>query len=90
MDISIRDKNPGAATCVRSKLKITAMQTGTGNPPARLIAGPQNIGTLRRRLGIVFCRERTGPHPINAYLIDHLEGFRSLTYYASRVRGIVF
>jgi len=54
--------------------KITAMQTGTGNPPTRLIASPQNIGTLRRRLGIVFCRERTGPHPINGYLIDHAEG----------------
>jgi hypothetical protein len=22
----------------------------------------------------VFCRERTGPHPINAYLIEHSEG----------------
>lgn len=55
-------------------MKITAIQTGTGNPPVRLINSPQNIGTLRRRLGIVFCRERTGPHPINAYLIEHPEG----------------
>jgi len=58
----------------RSKLKITVIQTGTGNPPVRLIASPQNIGTLRRRLGVIFCRERTGPHPINAYLIEHPEG----------------
>src|SRR5262249_15021551 len=58
----------------RSKLKIMAIQTGTGNPPVRLINSPQDIGTLRRRLGIAFCRERTGPHPINAYVIDHPEG----------------
>jgi glyoxylase-like metal-dependent hydrolase (beta-lactamase superfamily II) len=58
----------------RSKLKVTAIQTGTGNPPMRLIASPQNIGTLRRRLGVIFGRERTGPHPINAYLIEHPEG----------------
>jgi glyoxylase-like metal-dependent hydrolase (beta-lactamase superfamily II) len=58
----------------RSKLKIVAIQTGTGNPPVLLIASPQNIGTLRRRLGVIFCRERTGPHPITAYLIDHPEG----------------
>jgi mRNA-degrading endonuclease RelE of RelBE toxin-antitoxin system len=58
----------------RSKLKIKAIQTGTGNPPVRLIASPQNIGTLRRRLGVLLCRKRTGPHPINAYLIEHPEG----------------
>src|SRR5262249_59891064 len=48
--------------------------TRPGNPPVRLIASPQNIGTLRRRLGVIFCRKRTGPHPINAYLIEHPEG----------------
>jgi glyoxylase-like metal-dependent hydrolase (beta-lactamase superfamily II) len=67
-------KSDGGAISARSKLKITAIQTGTGNPPVRLIASPQNIGTPRRRLGVIFCRERTGPHPINAYLIEHSEG----------------
>jgi glyoxylase-like metal-dependent hydrolase (beta-lactamase superfamily II) len=67
-------KNGAGAIGARSKLLITAIQTGTGNPPVRLIASPQNIGTLRRRLGIIFCRERTGPHPINVYLIEHPEG----------------
>lgn len=74
MDTFLVEKNGGSAIGARSKLKITAIQTGTGNPPVRLIASPQNIGTLRRRLGVIFCRERTGPHPINAYLIEHLEG----------------
>lgn len=62
------------ASASRSRLKITAIQTGTGNPPTRLIASPQNIGTLRRRLGIMLDRQRTGPHPIYAYLIEHPEG----------------
>src|SRR5215467_14236890 len=74
MDPLLLKKNGGGAIGARSKLKITAIQTGTGNPPVRLIASPQNIGTLRRRLGVLFCRERTGPHPINAYLIEHPEG----------------
>jgi glyoxylase-like metal-dependent hydrolase (beta-lactamase superfamily II) len=74
MESFLLKKNGGGATGARSNLKITAVQTGTGNPPVRLIASPQNIGTLRRRLGVLFCRERTGPHPINAYLIEHPEG----------------
>ena len=64
----------GGEIGARSRLKVTAIQTGTGNPPVRLIASPQNIGTLRRRLGVIFCRERTGPQPINAYLIEHPDG----------------
>jgi glyoxylase-like metal-dependent hydrolase (beta-lactamase superfamily II) len=73
-DVTRLKKNGGGAIGARSKLKITVIQTGTGNPPVRLIASPQNIGTLRRRLGVILCRERTGPHPINAYLIEHPEG----------------
>jgi glyoxylase-like metal-dependent hydrolase (beta-lactamase superfamily II) len=68
------EKNQNGATGARSRLKITAIQTGTGNPPTRLIASPQNIGTLRRRIGIMRDRQRTGPHPIFAYLIEHPEG----------------
>lgn len=67
------DEKSGVGSA-RSRVKITAIRTGIGNPPVRLINSPQNIGTLRRRLGIVFCRQKTGPHPINAYLIDHPEG----------------
>src|SRR5215831_3998729 len=74
MDTLLLEKNGSGASGTRSKLKIKAIQTGTGNPPVRLIASPQNIGTLRRRLGVIFCRERTGPQPINAYLIEHPEG----------------
>ena len=74
MDTFHLEKNGGGAVGARSKLKITVIQTGTGNPPVRLIASPQNIGTLHRRLGVIFCRERTGPHPINAYLIEHPDG----------------
>jgi hypothetical protein len=74
VDPFLLNKNGAEAIGACSKLKITAIQTGTGNPPVRLIASPQNIGTLRRRLGVLFCRERTGPHPINAYLIEHPEG----------------
>jgi glyoxylase-like metal-dependent hydrolase (beta-lactamase superfamily II) len=68
------EKNQNGATGIRSRLKITAIQTGTGNPPTRLIASPQNIGTLRRQIGIMRDRHRTGPHPIYAYLIEHPEG----------------
>jgi uncharacterized protein (TIGR03067 family) len=50
-------KDVGGVIDARSSLKITAIQTGTGNPPVRLIASPQNFGTFRRRLGIIFCRE---------------------------------
>ena len=74
MDTVLLKKNGGGAMGARSKLKVTAIQTGTGNPPVRLIASPPNISTLRRRLGVMFCRGRTGPHPINAYLIEHPEG----------------
>ena len=74
MDTFLLMKGSSGANGDRSKLKITAIQTGTGNPPVRLICSPQHLGTLRRRLGVIFCRERTGPHPINAYLIDHPEG----------------
>jgi glyoxylase-like metal-dependent hydrolase (beta-lactamase superfamily II) len=74
MDPFLLKKNGGGTMAARSKLKVTAIQTGTGNPPVRLINSPQDIGTLRRRLGVIFCRERTGPHPINAYLIEHGEG----------------
>jgi glyoxylase-like metal-dependent hydrolase (beta-lactamase superfamily II) len=74
MDTYLPNKNGPVGPDARSKLKITPIQTGTGNPPVRLISSPQNIGTLRRRLGVIFCRERTGPHPINAYLIEHAEG----------------
>jgi glyoxylase-like metal-dependent hydrolase (beta-lactamase superfamily II) len=74
MDTVLLQKNGSGAIGARSRLKITAIQTGTGNPPVRLIASPQNIGTLRQRLGVLFCRERTGPHPINAYLVEHPEG----------------
>jgi glyoxylase-like metal-dependent hydrolase (beta-lactamase superfamily II) len=74
MDTFLLRKSGAGTIGARSKLKITVIQTGTGNPPVRLIASPQNIGTLRRRLGVVFCRERTGPQPINAYLIEHPEG----------------
>jgi glyoxylase-like metal-dependent hydrolase (beta-lactamase superfamily II) len=74
MDTLLLKTNGAGAIGARSQLKITPIQTGTGNPPVRLIASPQNIGRLRRRLGIIFCRERTGPHPINAYLIEHPEG----------------
>ena len=52
MDTSLPKENGGGAKGARHKLKITAIQTGTGNPPVRLIASPQNIGTLRRRLGV--------------------------------------
>ena len=78
METSLKTSGPRpagpAAVGARSKLSIKAIQTGTGNPPVRLISSPQNIGTLRRRLGVILCRERTGPHPINAYLIEHPEG----------------
>jgi glyoxylase-like metal-dependent hydrolase (beta-lactamase superfamily II) len=74
MDTFLADKHGGGTIGARSRLKVTAIQTGTGNPLVRLIASPQNLGTLRRRLGILFCRQRTGPHPINAYLIEHPEG----------------
>jgi glyoxylase-like metal-dependent hydrolase (beta-lactamase superfamily II) len=74
MDTFLLMKGSSGANGDRSKLKITAIQTGTGNPPVRLICSPQHLGTLRRRLGVIFCRERTGPHPINAYLIEHPEG----------------
>jgi glyoxylase-like metal-dependent hydrolase (beta-lactamase superfamily II) len=69
-----REENRGGTTVVRSKLKIRAIQTGTGNPPTRLIASPQSLGTLRRRLGVLRDRKRTGPQPIYAYLIEHPEG----------------
>src|SRR5437899_6915582 len=67
-------KSAAGAIGARSKLKITVIQAGTGNPSVRLIASPQSIGTLRRRLGLIFCPDRTGPHPIHAYLIGHPEG----------------
>src|SRR5215472_3111455 len=74
MDTLLLEKNGTGAIGARSKLKIMAIQTGNGNPPVRLIASPQNIGTLRRRLGVIFGHERAGPIPINAYLIEHPEG----------------
>jgi hypothetical protein len=74
MDPFLLKQNGGGALGARSRLKITATQTGTGNPPVRLIASPPNIGLLRRRLGVIFYRERTGPHPINACLIEHGDG----------------
>ncbi len=58
----------------RSPLKITAIQTGTGNCHVRQIASPRQIGTIRRRAGMLLDKEWTGPHPIYAYLIDHPEG----------------
>ncbi len=58
----------------RSSLKITAIQTGTGNCHVRQVASPQNLGTFRRRAGMLLDQEWTGPHPIYAYLIDHPEG----------------
>jgi N-acyl homoserine lactone hydrolase len=57
-----------------SSLKITAIQTGTGNCHVRQIASPQHLGTIRRRAGILLDQEWTGPHPMYAYLIDHPEG----------------
>ena len=53
MDPFLLEKNGGGAIGARSKLKITAIQTRTGNTPVRLIASPQNLGTLRRRLGVL-------------------------------------
>jgi N-acyl homoserine lactone hydrolase len=58
----------------RSSLKITPIQTGTGNCHVRQVASPEHIGTIRRRAGILLDREWTGPHPIYAYLIEHPEG----------------
>ena len=58
----------------RSALKITAIQTGTGNCHVRQIASPPDLGTVRRRAGILLDKQWTGPHPIYAYLIDHPEG----------------
>ncbi|MGO8907330.1 MAG: N-acyl homoserine lactonase family protein [Solirubrobacteraceae bacterium] len=55
-------------------MKITAIQTGTGNCHGRQIASPQHLGTIRRRAGMLLDKEWTGPHPIYAYLIDHPEG----------------
>ncbi|MGO9888863.1 MAG: N-acyl homoserine lactonase family protein [Solirubrobacteraceae bacterium] len=57
-----------------SSLKITAIQTGTGNCHVRQVASPQDLGTIRRRAGILLDKEWTGPHPIYAYLIEHREG----------------
>ena len=73
MDTFLPKKNGGGGMGDRSKVKIAAIQTETGNPPVRLIASPQNIGTLGRRLGVILCRGWTGPQPINAYLIEHPE-----------------
>lgn len=58
----------------RSSLKITAIQTGTGNCHIRQTESPQALGTIRRRAGILLDKEWTGPHPIYAYLIEHAEG----------------
>jgi hypothetical protein len=69
MDKFLLKTNDGGAIGARSKLKITTIQTGTGNPPVRPIASPQNIGTLRRRLGVIFYRERAGP-PADQRLSD--------------------
>ena len=58
----------------RSSLRITAIQTGTGNCHVRQVASPAHLGTARRRAGILLDKQWTGPHPIYAYLIDHPEG----------------
>jgi N-acyl homoserine lactone hydrolase len=58
----------------RSSLKITAIQTGTGNCHVRQVASPPDLGVLRRRAGVLLDTRWTGPHPIYAYLIEHPEG----------------